>query len=113
MRSSYHYDCYMIEQKWCGDKDCIMAPNESPNDSESVKELRAQLAALDNDFVTQEQELQTEAMRMHPEVERVQCVSDAFVAKKLLRAWMKATERDHSNNERQKLIQLTQRLLNE
>lgn len=83
--------------------------NESPNDSDSVKELRAELAKAKKLFSDREQIFEDLDGPLPTEAEDY--AMQLMIANKLLRCWMKATEKDFSSDERHSLIKLTNRLL--
>lgn len=75
---------------------------ESPNDSGSTKELRAMLLNV--------RELMNSAIEASEQAD-TELEAENYVMRRLLRCWLKATERDFSSDERYLLFRLTKRLL--
>lgn len=94
-----HYNTYFEEPM-----------TESPNDSDSVKELRKETNNIKKLFIDLEEMTADLDFPLNVQ-EELEC--QLAIARKLLRCWKKATEKDHTTDERYLLNRLTDRLLND
>lgn len=97
----YHRGCTFCD----GTEGGVMP--ESPNDSDSTKELRDMLRNTKELISLYKEDLNNDKLSAaNDELE-----AHNMCARKLLRCWKKATEKDHTTEERHLLNRLTDRLL--